>query len=108
MDIRDVPGYDPDLHVRLMRTIATPNQISPLIKMLCHYSPSGKNLLCAGWLANQLHNGNIMLRLARAKGKIPDFELIGEQRARLQPPDDALDVLVPNLLQEIEAEDQGE
>jgi hypothetical protein len=113
--IFDIPGYDPDLHVRIMRTIATPGTVSigrPVNKMLCHYSPEGENLLCAGWLANQLGAGhNIALRLQKAAGKLPKFELIGEQRSMLQEPDelDALDglpVWLLNLIKEIKADQE--
>ena len=89
VDPHDIPnGYCVTKHTGLANTIAEPGALrigGELRIMACHESKPGKELPCAGWLAQQLGPGNnIMLRLAVAKGRIDaDIELVGEQHQTL-------------------------
>ena len=82
---RDIPnGYCETKHAALKRTIARPGDLriaGTLRIMACHETPTGDEVPCAGWLANQLGEGNnLQLRLAAAFGRIDaDVELVGEQ-----------------------------
>lgn len=81
---RDIPnGYSAEKHRALERTISDRSLAGlcgPLRVMACHESPIGGEVVCVGWLANQLGPGNnIALRLAAASGRMPDFELVGDQ-----------------------------
>lgn len=91
VDPNDIPnGYCSTKHANLKDTIAVPGalptQVQALRIMACHESPVGKELPCAGWLMNQLGDGqNIALRLRVAFGHISaDVELVGEQHATLE------------------------
>lgn len=54
-------------------------------KMACHETAVGKEAVCVGWLANQLGPGNnLALRMEAMTGRLPDFELRGEQHARFE------------------------
>jgi hypothetical protein len=83
--VRDIPGgYSVELHVGLAGTIATPGAIcgGPMRAMACHYSEVGKEHVCAGWLHNQIGDGNnIPARLAVMRGRLPSPEVTGEQHA---------------------------
>lgn len=84
----DIPGgYDRAKHCALKNTIAKdsfdPNAFDPteLRLMACHESNVGREVVCVGWLHNQLTEGNnILLRLGVVCGKISaDYRLEGEQ-----------------------------
>lgn len=88
-DPRDIPdGYCEVKHAALARTIATPGAFlgTEMRVMACHESKFGREIPCAGWMANQLGPGNnIPLRLAVVTGKISaDFRLVGPQHARFE------------------------
>lgn len=82
---RDIPrGYSEDWHRSLADTIAQDGYFdldAPLRLMACHGSEVGHEVICVGWLRNQLCDGNnIPLRLAVFKKRInADYELDGEQ-----------------------------
>lgn len=89
---RDIPnGYDVEKHCNLKSTIAEPGLAGflelrgPLRMMACHESKVGKEIVCVGWLDQQLGPGNnIPLRLAAIEGRLPKYELIGEQHDRFE------------------------
>lgn len=92
----DIPnGYEVEKHRALKRTIAEPGALNlgPEIRvMACHESKVGADTVCVGWLAHQLGPGNnIALRLLMMRGKLPAFELVGEQHERFEDtlPEDA-------------------
>jgi hypothetical protein len=81
----DIPkGYDREKHCALKNTIAKghfdPNA-TELRLMACHESNVGREVVCVGWLHNQLTEGNnVLLRLGVVRGKISaDYRLDGEQ-----------------------------
>ncbi len=93
VDPRDIPnGYCEVRHANLSNTIAVPGLLrlsGPLRLMACHESMPGKEVVCAGWMANQLGPGNnLPLRMAVIAGEITDnFELAGgeeNQHRRLE------------------------
>lgn len=79
----DIPnGYSRKKHAALRDTIADPGSMQGTGKMMaCHETPPGKELVCVGWLANQLGPGNnLKLRLQVITGAVDArFELVGEQ-----------------------------
>jgi hypothetical protein len=84
--VDDIPGYSPELHSKLEKTIAQPmNWSNPYSKQLkimaCHESPVGNDTPCIGWLVNQLGPGNnILLRLAMLScPELDEIEIVGEQ-----------------------------
>lgn len=85
VDPMDIPnGYSPELHANLKRTIAEPGAYKPdetLRVQGCHLTPAGKEVICIGYLHNQLGIGNnIALRIAMRRGKFdPDYVLDGPQ-----------------------------
>ena len=89
VDPRDIPdGYSEELHRSLSCTIAGPGAL-PLDEvraMACHQSHPGKEIICAGWLANQIGpGGNVALRLAAAFGSVDgDVEIVGKQHERFE------------------------
>jgi hypothetical protein len=53
--------------------------------MACHESPTQNDCICVGWLANQLQNNNIALRIRMLKCEnLGDVELLGEQYETLE------------------------
>lgn len=86
--LRDIPnGYSVELHEALSGTIATPGALDfgPIRAMACHYSPIGEERACAGWLANQLGEGNnIPLRIAAMRGHLPMPITEGRQHQRFE------------------------
>jgi hypothetical protein len=91
VDPYDIPnGYSVDKHCGLKNTIARPGDLSglfgPMHLMACHESKPGHEIVCVGWLANQLGPGNnIALRLRVATGVVDaDVETVGPQHARLE------------------------
>lgn len=80
---RDIPNYRPEMHAALTNTIQSGLQ-SLFCKarhvMACHYSRSGEEFPCAGWLSNQIGAGNnIGLRVAVMTGQMPIPEVDGDQ-----------------------------
>lgn len=89
VDPRDIPnGYCETRHAALKGTIADPGDArlgGELRMMACHETRPGKERPCVGWLANQLGPGNnIRLRVAAMFGRVPDFQLVGEQHERFE------------------------
>lgn len=81
---RDIPnGYSRTLHKALNVTIAQPGSMcSTGVGMACHYSKVGEEFPCAGWLFNQLGDGNnIPLRIDVARGRVPIPKIDGKQHA---------------------------
>lgn len=82
-DPHEIPnGYSEERHKALKDTIATGfNYNGSGIKMMaCHETPIGREKACAGWMANQLGQGNnIGLRMMAINRLIGIPELIGEQ-----------------------------
>ncbi len=86
---RDIPGYSRELHEQLeSETIAEPGVYMPsstLRIMACHVTKPGEDRYCAGWLMNQLGEGNnLPLRVKLARD--PTFggmKLLGPQHATL-------------------------
>lgn len=80
---RDIPGgYSSEKHKALACTIAMPGRVEfgAVRQMACHESSTGAEIVCVGWLANQLGPGNnIAARMKMAAGHYPRFELVGEQ-----------------------------
>lgn len=88
-DPLEIPdGYSEDAHKALRCTIAEPGAFQPsngLRLMACHHSKPGEEFPCAGWLAHQMGPGNnLALRMAAMAGRIPRFELDGEQHERFE------------------------
>lgn len=83
---RDIPnGYSTELHEALSLTIATPGELNldVLRVMACHHSKPGKEYACAGWLHNQLGDGNnIGLRIEVLRGRMPIPVVDGPQHER--------------------------
>lgn len=82
-------GYCVQKHMNLIKTIAEPCRVdlAPQLRMMaCHHSgQEGAEFPCAGWLNHQLGVGNnIALRLALITGKLPRFEIVGEQHQRFE------------------------
>lgn len=85
---RDIPGYQPELARKLgetcrsgLDTLGQPQ----LCVMACHYSKSGEEFPCAGWLHNQLGPGNnLAVRLRVMAGDMPVPEVEGEQHKRYE------------------------
>jgi hypothetical protein len=90
VDPHDIPnGYCEIKHAALRGTIADPGSVrlgGGLRMMACHESKPGKEIACAGWLANQLGPGNnIGLRMAVITGRVSaNFELVGEQHEHFE------------------------
>jgi hypothetical protein len=78
---RDIPGYQRELHEQLEQTMQ--NGVESLdshVLMACHHSPVGAEHACAGWLHNQLNQGNNFgVRVAVMTGQLPAPEVFGEQ-----------------------------
>lgn len=85
---RDIPNYSRELHERLNRTVISgiASLTAPVNRiMACHYSESGAEIPCAGWLANQIGDGNnIAMRLAILVGKMPVPETDGPQHEHFE------------------------
>jgi hypothetical protein len=83
----EIPGgYNETKHASLVKTIANAGAYQPeRAWMACHESGVANPYLCAGWLHNQLGDGNnIALRIAAVNGKIPRFSVDGEQHSCLR------------------------
>lgn len=80
---QDIPGgYSVEKHCGLQDTIADGTvNVGPELRLIaCHESKSGAEFVCVGWLHNQLGVGNNMaLRIRAIEGKLPRYELVGEQ-----------------------------
>lgn len=84
---RDIPGYDRALHEGLRETVEGGlGSLGQSIKrMACHVSRPGKDVVCAGWLENQLGVGNnFAVRLAVVAGDLPAPVVDGEQHESLE------------------------
>lgn len=85
---KDIPnGYSVVLHEALEATIAREGEINldAVRAMACHYSPVGGERFCAGWLHNQLGEGNnIGLRLRAMRGAVPVPIVEGPQHRRFE------------------------
>lgn len=90
---RDIPNYQLDLAKKLDRTIAASPEDSlraalsgdGLQSMACHYSKSGEEIPCAGWIHNQLGPGNnIAVRLRVMGGHLPIPKVDGDQHERYE------------------------
>jgi hypothetical protein len=84
--LSDIPGgYSVELHEGLRGTIRSGLESlegSCMRIMACHYSKPGEEFPCAGWLANQLGDGNnLAVRLRVMTGDLPVPEIDGEQHA---------------------------
>jgi hypothetical protein len=83
----EIPGYKRGLHCRLTDTIASGSAslTGPLRVMACHYSKTGAETACAGWLDNQLGPGNnFAVRLAVMRGQLPVPVVDGPQHPTLE------------------------
>lgn len=85
---RDIPnGYCELKHKALQTTIreGIASVVGPMHMMACHESKPGQEFVCVGWLDNQLGPGNnIGLRLMARAGRLPEYELVGEQHERFE------------------------
>jgi hypothetical protein len=84
---RDIPGYNRELHKKLTNTIASGLDFCSdrLHCMSCHYSNSGADFPCAGWLHNQLGVGNNLgVRMAVLRGSLPVPEVEGDHHGRFE------------------------
>lgn len=86
---REIPnGYSRDLHAGLACTISKAPTIPTggrLRAMACHYAEPGKEYACAGWIHNQMGEGNnIAVRLAVMTGQLPVPKVHGDQHARFE------------------------
>lgn len=83
-----IPGYNRELHNNLRGTIKSEMASLPgdtLRIMACHYSKTGEEHACAGWLHNQIGAGNnIAVRLGVLAGRLPIPEIDGEQHATFE------------------------
>ncbi len=85
----DIPnGYSVRLHENLRGTCQSGDESlrgylgGALRVMACHYSEGGQEFACAGWLNNQIGEGNnISVRLAVMTGRLPVPKVDGEQHA---------------------------
>ena len=83
----EIPGYKRDLHCKLTATIAdgAASLAGPLRVMACHYSKTGAETPCAGWLDNQLGVGNNLgLRMAVLQGRMSMPVVDGPQHPALE------------------------
>lgn len=88
----DIPNYDRELHKNLTVTIAEPASLRQMVEpnlrlMGCHEHQDPENqIVCVGWLANQLGPGNnLALRMAALQNpELGNFELVGEQHEKLE------------------------
>lgn len=84
---KDIPNYVRELHRGLDKTIRSgfESMVGPQRVMACHYSRPGLEFACAGWLSNQLGDGNnIGLRIAVANGSSPVPTVSGPQHVRFK------------------------
>lgn len=82
--LRDIPnGYSVALHADLRGTIAEPGAVcltGTKRIMACHYSKIGEEIPCAGWLHQQMGEGNnIWLRIEMMRGRMPLPKVFGRQ-----------------------------
>lgn len=85
---RDIPGgYSEEKHCNLKSTISDggiPTSLD-ISMMACHESKPGREIVCVGWLHNQLGVGNnIPLRILALDGNLPKYELVGPQHQRFE------------------------
>lgn len=88
-DPRKIPGeYCETKHKNLAKTIADPAivELGTLQIMACHHSREGDNMMCVGWVYNQLGVGNnIGLRLRlRSCTNLRNLRIIGKQHERFE------------------------
>lgn len=87
---KDIPGgYSKEKHRGLKATIAVPGDargaFNPPRLMACHESGRGAEVVCVGWLHNQLGVGNnIGVRLQAMTGAFPQHKVVGEQHKRFE------------------------
>lgn len=86
-DPNAIPGYRPELHKRLHRTIvsgeASISSRGPM--MACHYSPAGAEFHCAGWVHHAIGVGNnIGMRMQVSAGLCPIPVVVGRQHQRFE------------------------
>ena len=81
--VADIPHYRRELHEGLACTIAKDLRLlsGTLLLMACHESRPACELVCIGWLHNQIGVGNnLPLRLAQLRDpRLQRYELAGEQ-----------------------------
>lgn len=79
----NIPGdYNAAKHCALKNTIVNGFDPSGVLRLMaCHESKVGSDVVCVGWLHNQLTVGNnVMLRFAVVRGRISaNYRLDGEQ-----------------------------
>lgn len=83
----DIPnGYSVDLHKGLKDTIAQDIRLTEGAAMACHYSETGKENYCIGWLVNQLGVGNNIGLRIKMMGceNAKDIKSFGEQHERFE------------------------
>ncbi len=87
----DIPNYERGLHEKLTRTIAEPaclrQMAEPDLRLMgCHEHQGEAQVVCVGWLANQLGPGNnLALRMAALRNPdLGNFELVGDQHETLE------------------------
>lgn len=84
--VANIPNYSYEKHLDLAGTIAIPGDISqinqPIKIMACHQAEVGQEYACAGWLHNQLGNGNnIPLRIKAFQSPSEfAYEIQGKQK----------------------------
>lgn len=84
---RDIPNYRPRLHVGLKKTIRSGLESLQGNRqiMACHYSKPDSEIACAGWLRNQIDEGNNLgMRLAVMNGEHPVPVVDGPQHATFE------------------------
>lgn len=87
VDPHDIPdGYCETAHAALESTIARGFNFGDGLRMMaCHESPVGKESPCAGWMHNQLGEGNnIGLRMWAINGLKSKVEVVGQQHRRFE------------------------
>lgn len=83
-------GYSPCQHRALRRTIAEPGAFHGLRgqmrMMACHEYPAGAEMVCVGWMGNQLGPGNNLgLRMAARSNLVEwNVETVGEQHEHFE------------------------
>lgn len=84
----EIPGeYTVEKHKNLIGTVATGlDSLGRTLRLMaCHETNPGKELVCVGWLVNQIENNNLGVRLAVMQGRIDgNVETVGEQHARIE------------------------
>lgn len=64
----DIPSFDIELMRGLVNTVGPDDAFRPI--MACHYSPSGSEWACRGYIAVEGYS-NLAVRVAAISGRIP-------------------------------------